>query len=92
MKPRLQTHAKEHIKSSFMPPPRRLLQRRCACGNHASGGKSSNENQKLANHWVEWAQNKVANLINKSWRRFHLVGHADKSRNQVVVTLERPDL
>jgi len=31
----LQTQAKERAKSSFMPAPNKLLQRKCACENHA---------------------------------------------------------
>ena len=62
----------------------------------ASGAKSSQENQRLARDRAESVQDEVVKLVgessNTSWRRFQLVGNSDRTRNQVVVTLERPDL
>ena len=37
MNAQLRTRAKAHVESSFMPAPSGLLQRKCACGQHAYG-------------------------------------------------------
>src|SRR5437867_988553 len=38
MNAQLQTQAKGHATSSFMPAPSGLLQRKCTCGNHTIAG------------------------------------------------------
>lgn len=62
----------------------------------AAAGTTADKNVRLAMEWADIVQNqvieKVADKINTSWRRFHLVGSAAKSGNFVVITVERPDM
>jgi outer membrane protein OmpA-like peptidoglycan-associated protein len=62
----------------------------------ASAARTGADNENLARKWAELVQDKtikaVGDVINTSWRRFTLQGSFAKGRNQVVVTLERPDL
>jgi len=62
----------------------------------ASLGKTADENVRLANKWASEVQDLVILMaddqIGVSWQRFETVGQPDKSRNSVVVTIDRPDI
>lgn len=62
----------------------------------ASLGKTADENVRLAHGWAFELRDLVILLADDqtgvSWRRFETVGQADKSRNSVVVTIDRPDI
>ncbi len=62
----------------------------------ASLGKTADENARLADKWTFELRDQVISLANDqigvSWRRFEVVGQPDKSRNSVVVTIDRPDI
>lgn len=62
----------------------------------ASVGKTVDENVRLVNKWTFELRDQIILLANDqmgvSWRRFEMVGQPDKSRNSVVVTIDRPDI
>ncbi len=62
----------------------------------AAAGKTVDENEQLALQWANWVEQKAIEEAGSPSRvngtRFHVANHADKTRSQVVVTLERPDL
>ena len=59
-------------------------------------GKTADENMRLADKWIFALRDQVISLANDqigvSWQRFETVGQPDKSRNSVVVTIDRPDI
>lgn len=62
----------------------------------ASLGKTADDNARLAEKWASELRDQVISLANDqigvSWRRFETVNQPDKSRNSVVVTIDRPDI
>ncbi|RFC36115.1 MAG: protein of unknown function (DUF4157) [Candidatus Nitrotoga sp. SPKER] len=62
----------------------------------ASLGKTADENTRLADKWAFELRDQVILLANDqtgvSWQRFEIVSQPDKSRNSVVVTIDRPDI
>ncbi len=51
---------------------------------------------RLADKWAFELRDQVISLANNqigvSWHRFETIGQPDKSRNSVVVTIDRPDI
>lgn len=62
----------------------------------ASAGKTSDENVKLAEEWAEKVRDEIISqtkdLLLANWRKFHIVGNASKSRNEVKIRVDRPDI
>ena len=62
----------------------------------ASLGKTADENARLADKWAFEVRDQVILLAKDqtgvSWHRFEMIGQPDKSRNSVVVTIDRPDI
>jgi outer membrane protein OmpA-like peptidoglycan-associated protein len=62
----------------------------------ASGGKSTQADARLAEHRASEVQDAVIKkakaTVEVSWHRFHILGNQGSARNDVVVTLERPDI
>jgi outer membrane protein OmpA-like peptidoglycan-associated protein len=62
----------------------------------ASLGKTADENARLADKWAFEVRDQVILLAKDqtgvSWHRFETIGQPDKSRNSVVVTIDRPDI
>ncbi len=62
----------------------------------ASAGKTSDENTKLAEEWAEKVKDQIISqtkdLMLANWRKFHIVGNAAKSGNEVRIKVDRPDI
>ena len=62
----------------------------------ASIAATSKENDKLATEWAEMVKDLIIflsdDLMVANWRKFHIVGSANKARNEVRITVDRPDI
>jgi outer membrane protein OmpA-like peptidoglycan-associated protein len=58
--------------------------------------KTSDKNVRLAEEWSEKVRDEiiaqVKNIMLANWRKFDLVGNASRSRNEVKIRVDRPDI